>query len=182
MENASKALLMAAGVLIGVLILTLAVYLFATFGATSAELHKQQATNRLNEFNSQFTSYEEKNEDGLTIYDFITVANLATENNNYYDLDYKSGPSNTLPASQSDYYVSVFIEGDNTNYGYGKYTNTVTSNDVASKYQVLIKNELDELKPIGSKDELPLYECTVFISPITQRVYRVDFNEKITPP
>ena len=62
MENASKALLMAAGVLIGVLILTLAVYLFATFGATSAELHKQQATDRLNEFNSQFTSYEEKNE------------------------------------------------------------------------------------------------------------------------
>ena len=72
MENASKALLMAAGVLIGVLILTLAVYLFATFGATSAELHKQQATDRLNEFNSQFTSYEGK--EGLTIYDGIEVS------------------------------------------------------------------------------------------------------------
>ena len=32
MENASKALLMAAGVLIGVLILSLAVYLFENFG------------------------------------------------------------------------------------------------------------------------------------------------------
>lgn len=180
MENASKALLMAAGVLIGVLILTLAVYLFATFGATSAELHKQQATDRLNQFNSQFTSYEEKNEDGLTIYDFITVANLATENNNYYDLDYKSGPSNTLPASQSDYYVSVFIEDDSTNYGYGKYTTNESYKNVASEYQGLIDNELSKLKPTGSEEKLPLYECTVSISPITQRVYKVEFNKKST--
>lgn len=178
MENASKALLMAAGVLIGVLILTLAVYLFATFGATSAELHKQQATNRLNEFNSQFTSYEEKNENGLTIYDFITVANLATENNNYYDLDYKNvNNSSILSGNQSDYYVSAFIEGKNPNYGYGKYTAAVTSNVVASKYQELITEELNKIET-GVKNELPLYECTVSISPITQRVYKVEFKQK----
>ena len=41
MENASKALIMAAGVLIGILILSLAVYLFVSFGNTSRELHKQ---------------------------------------------------------------------------------------------------------------------------------------------
>ena len=39
MENASKALLMAAGVLMGILIISLAVFLFVTFGATSAESH-----------------------------------------------------------------------------------------------------------------------------------------------
>lgn len=179
MENASKALLMAAGVLIGVLILTLAVYLFATFGATSAELHKQQATNRLNEFNSQFTSYEEKNEDGLTIYDFITVANLATENNKYYDLEYKNLSSNALPQNQSDYYVSVFIQDDNKNYAYGK---DKTSDYINNMYQSLINNELLNILPEKGKEKLPLYECTVFISPITQRVYKVEFNKKITPP
>jgi len=36
MENASKALLMAAGVLIGLLVLSLMVYLFASFASTSA--------------------------------------------------------------------------------------------------------------------------------------------------
>ena len=42
MENASKALLMAAEVLIGLLILSLAVYLFADFGSTSAEINKKK--------------------------------------------------------------------------------------------------------------------------------------------
>ena len=83
MENASKALLIAASVLIGLLIISLAVYLFITFGTQSAQMHRQIDENRLGEFNSQFTSYEGK--DGLTIYDVITVANLATENNKYYE-------------------------------------------------------------------------------------------------
>ena len=39
MENASKALIMAGGVLIGVLIISLAVYLFVSFGQTSAEIN-----------------------------------------------------------------------------------------------------------------------------------------------
>ena len=39
MENASNALLIAGGVLIGVLILSLAVYLFADFGAKSADIN-----------------------------------------------------------------------------------------------------------------------------------------------
>ena len=84
MENASKALLMAAGVLVGILVLSLAAYLFVTFGKSSAELHQQIETDRLSEFNNQFTSYEEKED--ITIYDVITVANLATDNNKYYQL------------------------------------------------------------------------------------------------
>ena len=75
MENASKALIMAAGVLIGIMILSLAVYLFATFGATSAELHGQVETSRITQFNTQFTSYEGRSD--ITIYDVISVVNLA---------------------------------------------------------------------------------------------------------
>ena len=55
MENASKALLMAAGVLIGILILSLAVFLFANFGSASAEINRQNEIKRINEFNAQFT-------------------------------------------------------------------------------------------------------------------------------
>ena len=77
MENASKALMMAAGILIGVAILSLAVYLFVSFGSASAEIHEQNDANRINEFNTQFTSYVGKED--ITIYDVITVANLATE-------------------------------------------------------------------------------------------------------
>ncbi|OKZ74172.1 MAG: hypothetical protein BHW00_05485 [Clostridium sp. 26_22] len=104
MENASKALIMAGGVLIGVLIISLAVYLFVSFGQTSAEINSQNAQKQINQFNSQFTSYEGNNQ--LTAHDLITVTNFAIENNKYYDND-------------SNYIVEVFLNNtkitDNNN-------------------------------------------------------------------
>lgn len=88
MENASKALIMAGGVLIGILILSLAAYLFVDLGSTSAEITAQNAQKQITEFNSKFTSYEEyKDSDGnwqITIYDIISLAAYAKENNEYY--------------------------------------------------------------------------------------------------
>ncbi len=82
MENASKALLMAGGVLIGILILSLAVYLFITFGAESKEIHAQIEERQLTQYNAQYTIYSGRND--ITIYDIVSVANLAKENNDYY--------------------------------------------------------------------------------------------------
>ena len=82
MENASKALLMAAGVLIGILVLSLAVYLFITFGASSREINARIEDAQLTKFNAQFNVYADR--DDITIYDIISLANLAEENNNYY--------------------------------------------------------------------------------------------------
>ena len=83
MENASNALIMAAGVLIGVLILSLAIFLIIDFGQTSSEINRRITDQQLVEFNANFTSYEGK--EGLTIYDIVSVAGFARENNNYYD-------------------------------------------------------------------------------------------------
>lgn len=89
MENASKALIMAGGVLIGILIISLAVYLFTDFGSTSAQINAQNSQKQITEFNSKFTSYEGyKDKDGnwkITIYDIITLASYAKENNQYYE-------------------------------------------------------------------------------------------------
>lgn len=88
MENASKALIMAGGVLIGILIISLAVYLFVDFGSTSAQINAQNEQKQITEFNSKFTAYEGyKDNDGnwqITIYDIITLAGYAKENNEYY--------------------------------------------------------------------------------------------------
>ena len=59
MENASNALIIAGGVLIGVLILSLAVYLFADFGSTSAEINKKTQEQQLVQFNSKFMDYQQ---------------------------------------------------------------------------------------------------------------------------
>lgn len=85
MENASKALIMAAGVLIGILVLSLGVYLFAVFGDSSAKIQSRNEQKIVSEFNSQFTAYEGRTD--LKIYDIITIVNYAKENNNIYELD-----------------------------------------------------------------------------------------------
>lgn len=173
MENASKALLMAAGVLIGLLVLSLAVYLFVSFGTTSAELHKQNEEHQIDQFNSQFTSYVGK--DGITIYDVVTVANIATETNIYYEFTKR----NTL-ADGKDNYVSVKVMNtDLTNYhnktiekGY-KYSGSIN-------YNKLIDLDLQKMRITPNQDmsDLTQYSCQVEISRITQRVYQVIFSKK----
>lgn len=82
MENASKALIIAGGVLIAVLVVSLQVYLFADFGATAARINAENVDKQLLEFNARFTSYADKE---VTIHDIITVAHYAIENNKYYE-------------------------------------------------------------------------------------------------
>lgn len=172
MENASKALLMAASVLIGILILSLAVYLFVTFGASSAELHKQTEENQLNQFNSQFTVY---NGTKVNIYDIITIANIATDNNIYYELGKKS-----TETDGKDYYISVKVPNDiieGLSYG-TSYIEKGYDYKEKIDYNEIISNSLGKMiTPDGMEaSTLPTYKCTVNISETTHRVYKVTFE------
>lgn len=160
MENASKALIMVAGVLIGILILSLAVYLFTSFGSTSAEVYKKNQENQLNQFNTQFTSYIGTD---ITIYDVITVANLATENNRFYEF-----PKRNTLTNGNDNYISVFLEGKG-------YIEGGNNSNVNSNYEELIRNDIISIN--DTNKELPRYTCTVQISTTTQKVYRVVFKK-----
>ena len=57
MENASKALMMAAGVLVGVLILALMVTLFASSNEVSSEYEQTKKAEAIQQFNTNFTKY-----------------------------------------------------------------------------------------------------------------------------
>lgn len=149
MENATKALIMAAGVLMGIVILSLAVYEFTSFGISSKEIHKANEETRLNEFNSQFTKYEGK--DDVTIYDVITVANLAKENNSYYEFSPRSLDQNT----GKDLYISVILD----------------NNSIENKDQSTYKLKIDS--EYNSK-----YTCIANISNDTGRVYEVRFSKQ----
>lgn len=100
MENASKALLMAAGVLIGVLVLSLGVYLFVTFGASAREIRDDINSAQLTQFNARFNVYADRND--ITIYDIISLVNLAQENNNYYK---------DISNYKSDYVIDISLDG-----------------------------------------------------------------------
>lgn len=148
MENASKALIMAAEVLIGVLVLSLMVYLFVTFGSSSAEIVEQMDASKLAEFNTQYDKY--KGIEDITIYDIVSLANLARENNKYYELD------KSVRANNGNYYISIYLSGE----GY-------------------LEEDAQDLIEIIKESELKKYECqNVVYSNITGRVKKVIFKEK----
>ena len=121
MENASKALIMAAEVLVGVLIITcggIMVRAFSNYGAgTTASMDDTKRT----VFNNQFTKYYDSTT--ITIHDIITVSNLAQENNFTYEYVKK------------DYYN--FDEG----WLFDEYVITEILNDEVEILQITIHNE-----------------------------------------
>lgn len=147
MENASKALIMAAEVLIGILIMSLMVYLFVSFGSESAEVNKELNASKLAEFNSQFEKYKDSQE--ITIYDIVSVANLARENNDYYEL---------TSSTNGNYYIIVKLDG-------------VSLESKSSKDLTQIIE-----KSMRKNNSLINYLCSnVIHSEITGRVKEVDF-------
>ena len=158
MENASKALLMAASVLIGILIISLAIYLFVSFGSTSAEVHKQNEVQQIAQFNSRFTSYEQKT---CTIYDVVTLANLATENNIYYELTDKQRNNKNVN------YITVKLDNVPIEGNY-------EDSDKNEEYNKFLKDNLKELQNQNGTEKK--YKCKTEISEITQRVYQVNFT------
>ena len=148
MENASKALLIAAGVLIGIMILSIAVYLAVTFGQTAAEVNEEIRVNQVAQFNSQFTKYDGAQ---VTIHDIITMANIARTNNEEYQL------GSSFIGNANSFYITV-IKG--------------TTNMELSVDDYLVNNMSQEY----NNNELIKYTCTVEISPVTGRVFRVVCN------
>lgn len=78
MENASKALLMAAGILIGVLLLTLMVALFSSSKSLFDSYDTTKQSEAIQQFNVNFTKYVGQD---LTIHEVVTICNFAEEHN-----------------------------------------------------------------------------------------------------
>lgn len=84
MENASNALLMAAGVLISIMIISLGTYLFMTYGSYSKNINDTLSQKQKVEFNNQFTKYD--GQEDCSPHDVVTLINLAknvNEKNKY---------------------------------------------------------------------------------------------------
>lgn len=79
MENASKALLISAGVLLAILLLSLFAYLMRQMGASTSGIYSTLSQHEISEFNQKFLNYEGRKK--LSIQDVITIVNLAKDNN-----------------------------------------------------------------------------------------------------
>lgn len=81
MENASKALIMAGGILISILIIGVVVYMFSTSSGLFTNKQTEEEIRQLKEFNDQYESYNRKLLRGT---DVISVMNRVMDNNTKY--------------------------------------------------------------------------------------------------
>ena len=78
MENASKALIMAASVILGIMIITFSVFIFGIFKDYNAKNTSQIEEKEDSRFNSEFFKYYENGKDVLKVtpHDIVSIANF----------------------------------------------------------------------------------------------------------
>ena len=105
MENASKALLIAGGVLIAIMVATFGIYFAQKIADHSSDVYAQLEQHNIDEFNQQFLNYNNQN---ITLQDIATIINLARDsnmNNEFYDINVSNVPND------NSLYVTVNING-----------------------------------------------------------------------
>lgn len=162
MENASKALIMAAEVLIGVMIISIGVYLFNVFGQYSADNTKRIEDTQISEFNNQFLKFygSRTNDEGkvepikCTIHDIVSLANLAKENNKNYGLEKEDNKTR---------YIRIDIKNNR---------------NLEKKSNEDLVNLIKENSLMSDEKNSKYYRCTVcYINTNTNRVSYMQFVE-----
>lgn len=164
MENASKALIMAGGILIAIMVISLGVYIFSKFGDFAKNQETQVFEKNVTEFNAQFTKFE--GAEDITAQDVVTVINIARNNNKMYNLEDSEGHK------EGNYYVNATVTVN------GKTYNQNQNYQKESPY----KNNLNTFLKDNSFDNagnLILYKCNIKdYDDITGRVCSIEFSKK----
>ena len=173
MENASKALIMAAEILIGIMILSIMVYMFNVFAGYSEDRYKEIEDTQIAEFNNRFFKFygTRQDENGkerpieCTIHDITSLANFAQKHNIEYEVNDNTGYSeNTL-------YVQIDL-GNKKNIE--KYTNS-------QLVQLIKANDIEQVldKDTGKYvTETKYYKCVKCeVDNTTGRVNYIKFEE-----
>ncbi len=171
MENASKALIITASVLLGLMIVSVGVVLFKSFGGFSREITTEIQKKQISEFNAQFLKYEGKSFNSetnqneiikITTHDIVTLANLAQKNNIEYELTDKT---QSKKKNESTYYVQINLEeGTNKNRNLEKWT------------EKELTNFMQENNMTGNNQTKYYYINNIVISHITGRVTYVEIK------
>lgn len=112
MENASKALIMAASVLVGVMIISIGVALFNTFSEFSKSTMQKVENAKIAEWNNKYLKYygsyiEDNGKEKpiqVTAHDIVSIANSAKQNNLNYEFTEKQ------KYNENTYYLQIDVE------------------------------------------------------------------------
>ena len=173
MENASKALIMAAAILISVIIVSLGVYLFTYFAGYASGVEDEVRANQIAQFNSQFLSFENRE---LTIYDVITIANMAKDYNQ--ENEYTAGTRGYIIVTPPTKLVGIIgsVPPTTPNRTDGS-PNTISA--VENKDPDLIGKNVTVTNDDGETYEtykLTTYRCIVTIDEVTKMVSEIQIQ------
>jgi len=108
MENASKALLIAGGVLVAVVIISLAVILYTIFSNHSREYNEIMNITHIQKFNSKFEVYIGRED--ITAQEIATVVNLSNEYNNIVEVVIMDKSNIIQTYTNPEMFVKTFLD------------------------------------------------------------------------
>lgn len=114
MENASKALLIAGGVLIAMLILTVGIFLFNTSGQLGKAYEKTLSESEVRNFNTNFTKFEGRT--NITAQEIVSLVNFVKDYNKKTDIEINVKVErrlNSLEAKSSEE-LAEFVQSNST--------------------------------------------------------------------
>ena len=125
MENAAKAINIAVGVIIGILILSVFIYIFSKGGSFLEKIDDRKNSEAIQAYNSKLDIYNKSGSesDYNTIYDVVTACNLAydiNKDNNYdskncLEIEIKIDTDTTYILENIDTVIKGCIKKDSTN-------------------------------------------------------------------
>ncbi len=191
MENASKALIMAASILLGVMIISVGVTLFNIFSEYSENAQKKMAATKDSQFNDNFLRYVSYLSDDMTdeeleskrvlitAHDIVTIANCAKENNTNYGF-YDADSGYTLDDRDSDATNYVRIDVENSKKERYNYFENKSDSD---KIKFMEDNSIIQTMDLATGKmvaKTKYYECVVENIRISADTNRIKYM-KITP-
>lgn len=180
MENASNALLIIGAVLIGVMILSVGIYLVSSFRTSSTQINGQIEQNKIEAFNKEFTKYE--GQEQIRAHQIVSIANLARHNNfrNYDEV--LNSPHD------SPYYITVSVTTKSgattvTDTSFEKILPDNSNHQAFEKKMIEFMQNYDvQENPVSGENEkkiIPIYfKCTeVKFNQYTKMVEKIVFEQ-----
>jgi len=165
MENASKALLMAGGMLIAILILGLLVLMFTSISNNAKSREEIKIVEQLTIYNKEFESYNRKLLRGT---DVVSLINKAISTNKKYDNIEEYYINIQFEMKEELVYTGTGATSSNVKFNIGQ---TYDINSFAS-----IRNNEEAFKDFKRR----IFDCTeIEYNKITGRVCRMKFIERI---
>lgn len=179
MENAPKALIMAATMIIAVMMFAVLVYVFRAGASLDATYDLEQTKDSLNLYNAKFELY---NRDDVPVSDIISVSNLAYNIN--YDNNFDVAAAVEIVVNAGGQYFVIprteppVIGGERFNrnkiFSVKNYTGDVSTGEMISVYDLVDKKMSDLGISVTGMDPDDKLSTSKLGSSTTQNAYGVD--------